>query len=32
MSLTEILKKFEAVAADPKGQKEKYLAAGKRSY
>ena len=30
MSLTEILKKFEAVAADPKGQKEKYLAAGKK--
>lgn len=30
MSLTEILKKFEAVAVDPKGQKEKYLAAGKK--
>lgn len=30
MSLTKVLKKFEEVAADPKGQKDKYLAAGKK--
>lgn len=30
MSLTEILKKFEDIAADPMGQKNKYLAAGKK--